>query len=726
MAAIGKIREKSGLLIVIIGVALAAFVLGDLVKNLGKGKQLDQSKIAIINDEKVSTQEFNFKVSEQAQLTKEQLKKNDLTAEETYNNVINVWNTVKRETILRQQMLELGLVQYKANTRIAEISMDEYMDNLNGSNPHREILRNFSDPKSGKFDPKAVANFLNYVEQGIQSEDPKQREQAIKSKEQWKLLSTYIKTDILNTKYNNLISKAYYLPKALAAIDFEDNNRMERVAYFGARYNVIPDEDIKPTDADYSSYYNEHKNEFENKKETRKIDYIVWDVRPSAQDVIDLQEQIEEYKKELATIETANLPYFINRIGDNRYDSTWIKEGTLSPFIDSAAFAAEVGTVLGPWKENGAYHVARVTGHSLRPDSMNASHILISYAGAYGAGEGITRTKIGARALADSIKDVLSKNKSNFEKLVSMSDDPSAAENNGELGWFADGNMIPEFNQACLDGKKGDITLVETAFGFHVIYIVDKKEATDKIRVAQIDLPIVFSQKTFANVYGQAIKFAALNQNYEAFDTASANQGLSVRKGSFVNELSAGITGLKNSRDVVKWMFKDGTSIGTVSSVFDFEDKVMVAVVTEINEEGILPLDKVKENIEVLVVRDLKAQKLMEKMKSADLSKAAEFSSKVDTALLSFATYSLPQYGPEQNVQGRMFNVDANKAVGPIKGDQGVYIFSVIDKGAVPEKQDLKNYQDRSYSTFGQRVNTSAYQALEENATIDNFLYFFY
>jgi len=178
MAAIGRIREKSGLLVVIIGVALAAFVLGDLVKNLGKAKQVDQSKVATINEEKVSSQEFMQKVSEQAQLTKEQLKKSDLTAEETYNNVINVWNTVKRETILRQQMLELGLVQYVGSSRVAEISMDEYMDNLNGSHPHKEILRNFSDPKTGAFDPKAVANFLNYIEQGSQSQDPKQREQA--------------------------------------------------------------------------------------------------------------------------------------------------------------------------------------------------------------------------------------------------------------------------------------------------------------------------------------------------------------------------------------------------------------------------------------------------------------------------------------------------------------------------------------------------------------------
>jgi peptidyl-prolyl cis-trans isomerase D len=726
MAAIGKIREKSGLLIVIIGVALAAFVLGDLFKNLGKGKVLDQSKIALINDEKISSMDFNRRVNEQAELTKEQLKKNDLTAEETYNNAITVWNTIKRETILRQQMLELGLVQYVGNSHIAEVSMDEYMDNINGNNPHREILRNFSDPKTGQFDPKAVANFLNYVEQGVQSEDPKQREQAIKSKEQWKLLSTFIKNDILNTKYNNLISKAYYLPKALAEVDFEDNNRMERIALFGARYNLIKDEEVTPTDADFQAYYDEHKNEFENKQENRRIDYIVWDVRPSAKDVQDLQAQIYEYKNELATIEKENLPYFINRIGDNRFDSSWVKAGTLSPYIDSSAFASEIGTVLGPWKENSAFHIAKVIGHSLRPDSMKASHILISYAGAYGAPEVITRTKIGARALADSIKDVILKKSDSFEELANLSDDPSAKDNKGELGWFADGTMVPEFNQACLDGKKGDITIVETSFGYHVIRIDDKKEATDKIQIAQIDLPIVFSQETFSKVYGEAIKFAALNQTYESFDTSSANQGLAVRKSNFVNNLSSGINGLKNSRDVVKWMFKDGVTKGSVSPVFDFENQVMVAAVTEINPKGILPLENIKESITVLVMRDLKAKMLIEKLNGKDLDIAQKMSSNVDTITLSFASYSIPNYGPEQNVQGRMFNCEVNKTMGPIKGDQGVYMFKVLDKGSVPETKNLKQYQDRSYSTFNQKVNTSAYQALEENANIDEFLYFFY
>ncbi len=726
MAAIGKIREKSGLLLVIIGLALAAFVMGDFLNGLGGGGPvIDQSKIALINDEKVATSEFSVRVSEQADLTLQQNQKSNMTSEESFQNVMDVWSIVKRETILNQQMVKLGLIQTIGDNPTAHITMEEYMDNINGAHPHSEIIRNFSDPNTKQFNPQAVANFLNYLERGVVSEDAKEREQAIQSQKQWRLLSKYIKNDIIVSKYNTLITKAYYMPKALAEVDFVDNAKMNKVAYFGAKYGLVTEEETSATDADYQSYYDKHTMDFEAKEEARRIDYIVWNVRPSTKDIQDLEEQIIEFGEELKTAMPQNIPYLVNRIGENRYDSTWIKPGSLSPFIDSAAFAAEVGVVLGPWPENSAYHVARVMGHSLRPDSMKASHILISYAGAYGATDSTTRTKIGARALADSILTEINNSPSKFAELAIMSDDPSVKTNNGEMEWFADGAMVPEFNQACLENNIGDLVITETAFGFHIIRIDDKKEATDKIRIAQIDLPITFSQETFNEVYSKASRFAAVNQNYEAFDTSSI--GLNVIKGDFIAHLAKGVNGLNNSRDVVKWMFEEGVEKGTVSSVFDFEDKVAVAVITDIKPKGIQSLESVKEGIKFMVERDVKARVLTERMsKVTQLSQATEFSATIDTSMVSFATYSLQNYGPEQDVQGRMFNAETNKLVGPIVGDQAVYFFKVIEDGETPAMQDLKYTQQRSADLFGQRVSTSAYKTLEDNAEIEEFLYFFY
>jgi len=731
MAAIGKIREKSGLLLAIIGLALAAFVLGDLFKNLGKSNNVDRNKIALINGEKVGVQDFSFKVGQQSDLLAERKKRN-LTTEESYNNTINVWNMTKREVIMRQQMVELGLLQDVSGK--AQLSMEEFMGNIYSSTPHREVVRFFTGDYNGQISQDQIKGFFDFIDRGVSSENGEERSKALEYKHQWDLFKNSFKEVLTETKYNNLIVKAYYLPKALAEVDFNDNNISSQVAYFGASYQTITEEQAEATDADYQAYYQEHKNEFDAKEATRKIEYVSWVVRPSQQDIVDLRNQIQDYYNDLKTAERTTVPFMINRIGDNRYDSSWVSEGSLSVYIDSAAFASEKGSMLGPWEENTAYHIAKVMDKAMRPDSMKASQILISYAGAYGA-QGITRTKIGARALADSIKDAVKSNGAAFETLLAKSDDPQAAETKGEFGWFKDGSMLPQINEACVNASVGDIVVVETTIGFSVIRIEDKLENTPKIKIAKLELPITFSQETYNKSYGKAIKFAAVNRNYEAFDTASANNGLNVVKGEYVMELSAGIRGLTNSRDVIKWMFDAETIIGNVSKVFDFEDRVVVAVLTEARPSGVLPLEEVKEYIKPLVVREVKARMMTEKVAGVmSLEQATDFDAKVDTSKVSFATYSLQKYGPEPNITGRMSSVEVGKLVGPLKGDQAVYFFKVLSKDETPTNKDLKYMQQRSASNFAQSVYpnqrnpqaVSAYTPLEENAEIENNMFFFY
>ncbi|RLD41086.1 MAG: hypothetical protein DRI86_14055 [Bacteroidetes bacterium] len=732
MAAIGKIREKSGLLLAIIGLALAAFVLGDLFKNLGKSNNVDKDKIALINGEKVGVQDFNRKVSQQTDLFVQRNKRNP-TTEESYVITISEWNRTKREVIMRQQMTELGLLQSIGNMK-PQISMDEFMSNIYSLTPNREVVRFFTGDYNGQIAQDQVKGFFDFIERGVNSENAEERSKALEYKSQWELFKGGLKDVLMETKYNNLIVKAYYLPKALADADFDDNSVSNQVAYFGVSYKNVTDEEATVTDADYQKYYDAHKTEYEEDIASRKIDYVSWVVRPSNKDIVDLRQQIEDYYKDLESADKRDVQYLVNRIGDNKYDSIWIAKDSLSVYIDSAAFAYEAGTVLGPWEENTAYHIARIMDKDMRPDSMRASQILISYAGAYGA-KGITRTKIGARALADSIKGAISKDKGAFEALLVKSDDPNAVQTKGDFGWFKDGAMLAKINDACINGNIGDVVVVETTIGFSVIRVDDKLENTPKIRVAQIDLPIVFSQETFNEAYSKAIKFAAVNRTYEAFDTASANMGLGVMKSKYISDLAGGILGLKNSRDVVKWMFNSETNVGDVSNVFDFEDKVIVAVLTEARPEGIKTLDEVKDIIKPLVERDVKARILMEKTAGVkSLSQATEFNSSIDTAFVSFATYSLPKYAPEPCVTGRFASAAVGQLQGPIKGMQGVYFFKVLVKGSTPESKDIQYMQQRSASVFAQSVypnqrdpqKVSSYTPLEENTEMDNNMFFFY
>jgi len=730
MAAIGKIREHGGFLTVIIGIALASFVIGPKALDLifKTGPEFDRTAIAIVNGEKIDIDYFNQKVEEQVDNFKQQQKKSNLTSEERYTLTMQVWDMVKKETLLHQQELELGLVKKDENNYIG-ISRAEYTDMIVGKNPHPYIVQNFSDQQTGQFNPQYVKQFLTNVEQGLNSENPKDREQAMVSDKQWKSLASYIKEDRLTQKYNNLIKKAYYVPTALAEQEYNDRNSSLKVRYTAVRYNTIKDEDAVPTDADYQEYYAAHQNEFEQKEETRKIDYVVWNVRPSQTDIQELQKQIADIKTEFAGINPDNVPVYVNGYRDSRYDSTWRKSGELSAFIDSIAFASEVGTVLGPWTEDNAYHVARIMDTQMRPDSMSASHILISYSGAYGAPETVTRTKIGARQLADSLLNVA--NPTDFTQLAAkFSDDPSAKENSGDLGWFADGQMVPEFNQACIDNNVNDIVVIETNFGFHVIQITGKKDDSKKIRIAQINLPITYSKETHNLAFTEATHFASGVRDVASFDSVSTNAQLNVMKGDFIKEMEANVMGIPASRSIVRWMFGKEVTTGTVSDVFDFDSQIVVAIVSNVRAAGISPLEDVKEYIKPLVIREVKAKQLIAELaKSNDINTFATSNNiAIETAdALTFNTYSLPKYGPEQNVQGHMFASEKGSFGGPLKGDQGIYAFHVDN--ITPAPANSVNYQftiEQVRATFEQMVDQAAYNALDEAAEINDFRKFVY
>jgi peptidyl-prolyl cis-trans isomerase D len=735
MAAIGKIREHGGFLTVIIGLALASFVIGPKAMDLffKKAPEFDNSSIGIINGQKIDLDYFSNRVDEQIENVKFNRKVDNLSNEETFTITMQVWDQVKKETLLHQQEVAVGLALINESTGMPEISAEEYRDMTVGSNPHPLIVQNFTDRSTGQFNPNYVIQFLENVQAGMQSEDPKQVEQAMTSNKQWKQLVKYMKEDRLSTKYYNLIKKGYYIPTALAEMDYKDRNTSEKVRYTAVRYAEVKDDEVNPTDADYQTYYDAHKNDFKQNEETRKINYVVWHVRPSQEDIAAIRKEAEQIKAEFKNIEPENVPIYVNSYRGSHYDSLkWYKKDEVSPFIDSVAFNDPIGTIMGPWVEDNAYHVARLMDRAVRPDSMRASHILIAYSGAYGAAEDVTRTKIGARALADSLLEVAKKGNVEFDSLaVKYSTDPSVAENKGDLNWFADGQMVYEFNQACIDHNVGDIVVVETNFGYHVLKVTGKKNEVEKIRLATINLPISFSKETHNEAFMAATQFAGRVHDLESFDTVSTNMQLNVMKGDYINATASEVMGLPKSRSIVRWMFKDDVNVGTVSDVFDMDDQIVVAVISGVVPKGYAPLnDEVKNYIKPLVIRDLKAKILLDKLQGqSDMyAVAAANNSTVDTAnFITFTTYSLPKYGPEHNVQGHMFASETAKTYGPLKGDQGVY-FYVVDE-ITPAPANTANYRftrEQLINTFQPTVEQGVINALSEKAEIKDFRKYVY
>ncbi len=709
MALIGRIRKHSGLLVVIIGIALAAFVLGDFLSNRNPGRGRGANLIGIINGDKILATDFNNRVDENIENQKINSGRESLTQEEQFQIRQQTWEQYISETLLGQEVEETGVT----------VTTEELDDLIRGKNPHQYIRQSFSDPETGQFDPASVLNFLKNFDRV----DPQM-------KQRYLAIEKAIKEDRLNTKYRNLIAKAYYIPKAFAERDYNNRNTKATVRVFSLPYTAVADSLIKLEDSDYEKFYKENKYRYQQEP-SRDIEYVSFEIVPSSDDRDRLNKDFNALYAEFQSVE--NVKDFVNATSDERYDSTWYKKGSLPYQLDSLMFNSPIGTTFPPYIENNMYQMARLVDISTRPDSLKASHILISYRG-LNVNPQTQLTKEQAKAKADSILAVVKSTPSKFEEIAAsaLNDDKTSAKTSGDLNWFADGAMVGPFNQAVLDGKVGEFKVVETQFGFHVIKITGKTTPVKKVRVAFVKRGMEASSRTMQAIYSEASQFSSQVKDEETFDTLVKQKNLAKRLAERISVEQNSLPGLQNAREIVRWAFDEKREVGDVSNVFDLEGRYIVAILKQVREKGTPTLDQLKTFIEPLVKREKKAEKLIEQINGeikslSDLERNyPALAMNVDTTDITMGANAIPGFGKEDEVIGTIFTLNEGSMSKPIKGNQGVFIV-VVDKlikatpkdDYTPEKKMLSNaFITRSQREIG--------EALKKRAEIEDHRLFFY
>ncbi|HLO92501.1 MAG: peptidylprolyl isomerase [Chloroflexota bacterium] len=709
MALIGEIRKKSAFITIVIGLALALFVLGDFVGNKRPGRGRGVNLIGEINGDKVLITDFNARVDQNIEAQRLNSGKENLSQDEQFQIRQQTWEQMVNETLLQEQVAEIGVT----------VTTEELDDLIRGKNPHPYIRQSFTDPKTGQYDPANVINFL----QNLDKVDPEM-------KQRYLAIEKAIKEDRLNTKYRNLIAKAYYVPKAFAERDYKNRSTTATVRYFALPYTSIVDSLITLTDADYEKFYNENKYKYQQEA-SRDIEYVSFEVVASNQDREKLNKEVNELFSEFST--TSSIKEFVNANSDERYDSTWHKKGTLPYQIDSMMFNAPIGATFGPYIENNMFQMARLVDTQSRPDSLRASHILISYKGT-NVNPDNKLTKEQAKVKADSIFNIVKGNNARFNEIAAtaVNDDQTAAKKAGDLDWFADGAMVPAFNNAVLEGKVGDIKLVESQFGFHIIKITGKTAPTKKVRVAFLKRAIEASSKTMQDIYSQASQFTAVAKDQESFDKAVEEKKLTKRLAERMTVEQNALPGLQNAREVVRWAFDKDREIGNVSNVFDLDGRYIVAILKEVREKGNPTLAQVKEYIEPLVKREKKAEQLIAKINKdiksqADLEKNyPALAMVVDTADIAFGANNLPGFGKEDEVIGTIFTMKQGQMSKPIKGNQAVFMV-IVDKMVVPNAKDDYSVEKKMLSNaFATRSQREINEALKKKADIEDHRLMFY
>ena len=703
MAVIGKIRKNSGLLVIVIGVALAAFVLGDFSKTQSK----NTDTIGEINGEKVSYREFINKLEQNIEYEKQRVGKQNLTANESFSVRQMTWNQYLNDVIMGDEYAAIGL----------EVSSDELFELVQGNNPHRFIMQYFSNPNTGEFDRNVVLNFLQNIDNMDQA-----------TTQQWLQIEKAIKSDQLAQKYINLVRKGYYIPNEFAESEFKAQNEKVKINLIAKSFYDISDSLVSVTEDEIKGYYQKHISEYQQQEELRDVDYVMFEVKPSVEDRVRTTNQIAELYEEFKT--TDDVITFVNSVSDTRYDSTFYKKGELPVQIDEKVFGSKIGTFIEPYLDNDIYHMAKIVDIQNRPDSLNASHVLIGYVGAQFAGPEITRTKEEAKALADSVLRVLRRDKNKINELaVSMSDDPSAEENEGDTGWFPDMAMLASFNNAVLTNPVNSIVIAETAFGYHVIRVMGKKGFANRARVAIIERAIEPSGQTYQDVYTQASKFAALNTTAEEYENAIIEQGLNKRNVPGLRIMSNYIAGIDYPRNIVQWAFKDETEVGSISEIFDFDGKYVIAILNGIHEEGDLPLEDVYDLAKANLIKEKKFEYVQNQVngKTGFDQVAASLSVDPKEMELTFASPNIDIYGREPELVGKVFAMKLGETSGLIKGNNGVYQFRIDGVTPAAEDAGVDFYKTQLMMMLESRLaNNSLFRALEANSEIEDNRHIFY
>ena len=374
-----------------------------------------------------------------------------------------------------------------------------------------------------------------------------------------------------------------------------------------------------------------------------------------------------------------------------------------------------MGTVVGPFINGERFELVKVLKKSMRPDSAMASHILM---------QSQTGDLKAVRAQIDSLKSAIEGGADFATLATEFSADQGSVEKGGDLGWFTEGQMVPTFNDACFEGKVGDLVVVNSQFGVHLISITDQTALKEKVLVGVVDNTIEPSQKSYELAYNAASTFAITNNTAEAFSKASANMNAIEAPSLRPNDMT--VMGRPNTREVVRWVFE--SEVGQVSEVFEVGSQFMVSLVTESREKGILPLEMVEDDVRQAVINEKKAEALMKKMNGSSLEEVASNSGgSIQPANdIAFSSFSIPGLGNEQKLLGVAFGLDANTVSPAIEGDRGVYVIKVNSKNIPAEVPVAEGTRQGLMAAFASRASYEPFNALKKNSVIVDNRYSFF
>lgn len=730
MATLDKIRKRSGLVIGLIGLALVAFVLTDALNSRSSVNNANSSIVGEINGHTIDNAEFSEKM---AQLR---------AADQAYENLSTialanmVWSDWARNVIMGELYEELGF-----EITGAELNM-HVTDNPN----IRQTQAFFNE--QGMFDMRVFNEVIGRLE-SLAATD----EQAAEQWRGWLRFEQDVKEQAINFKFNDAVELAMYTPKAIARHNYMYGNVEHEIAFINYPYTSIADDQVEVAEADFKSYYEENKYKFIQESEARDIVFVNFPLEPAERDrkavrdeLVELIQPTTRYNNNTGATDT--IPGFATTKNDSAfvmanstlpYRGGFWRTGQLSGNVDSIMFNAEPGYIYGPYEEAGGYKLTKLQEIAFLPDSVEARHILITFQTQQNPQAPYTQLR--AKEVADSLFAYLKENRGEFAEVAKeQSADPGSAAKGGDLGYFGPQQMVPQFGNYCFEHKKGDIGLVMSQFGYHIIEVQNQKGSSKAVKVATVYHEVTMSRETETEIYNRAAQFAAAAAGGD-FAGVADSLGLVARPMTELEESADNIIGLNQARPVVKWAYgavvnrqtgESGVNVGDIELINNDNRAYVVVQLTAIAPEGYKSLDRVREQIRPAVINRVKARTLMERAQAdaagnanlQDVADASEYN--VSLQQMRLGVGAITGIGQEPTIVGDMIGSPIAVMQGPAEGQRGVYFWVHNSASEFVDKADYSSDANMATSAIKTRVQAQLFNALIEKSTIeDNRIRFF-
>lgn len=700
MAILENIRKRTTVLILIIGLALFAFVISGIFSADGMSGAKTGTTVAEINGNDISIDKFRREVEAAS---------NRFGAGATSMQVVNsVWDQEVRNAVLSDEFDDLGI----------SIEQDQII-NFIASNPGFAQNPQYQN-ENGVFDEYIFKEFIST----LKTENPGQyalwiqQEQAIMqaAKEQ---------------TYFNLIKAGLGATLKEGELDYKLANDKIDIKYVRVPYTSIADSAVAVSKDEISSYINNHKEDFKQEK-ARDFQFVYFEEKPSLEDEKAVEEKVlsllndkVEYNDTILGFRnTKNVEEFLDRNSDLKYDTIYKTKNVLAPKFADTLMALNVGDIYGPYRDGNFFKVSKMINKK-KDGNVKASHILVAWEGAERANPEVKRTKEEAKKRADELLKDAKKGDVEFSVLARDNSDGPSATRGGDLGYFQEGRMTPKFNDFAFGNNVGHVGMVETEFGYHIVKVDDKQ---DLVRIATLARNIEASEATINSLFTQATQFESdAKDTDKTFLELSKEKKYVARPVNKIKAMDENLPGLAAQRAIVQWAFNDDSNVGDIKR-FSVNNGYAVVQLTGKYAEGLMSV----EDASFMVLPKLRKEKKAAQIIAANKGKGLDAIAKANNVSASTASAltmkspTIPGAGREPFVVGNAFGLNQGETSGLLEGETGVFMVSVTKKEEAPKLENYSTYANMVQTTATQRVNSAVYNALKKSAEIEDNRAMFY